>query len=812
MRRSRNILFFLFSAALLLGSVRAHGQYVWVSKDNNTHYVDVEFRINLSNPVLLTSEHQPALTYLSMVIDTYRDKIKQGEWKVWVESYVRQPNWTVAQNRAVAKVTSNVVKSYMIYAAGLSESDFTTKNYSGTLDRRQGITSVIIGARYPLERILPMQQIDWEASDLAWLTQTARTSPTVQVSVGIPTAAPAPGTDTIRIELPDFEALTFSYRFPNDPTWKKSSAEEATQNFLVDWRTAPTDPTMAAWGLSRSADTLSRGGSALENPLATVLYAGSGWGAATRISAQRNAEALAQIGSMIEANRSAIKAGESFIYIDSYVFGDSLAPSSARAQARMQSNTLKSYLIATYGVSEANFSTRNHSGLFDNQSELVVVTVASKQPSAYMEELQTIDAPSADASWRPGTAQARYRDQYAAREQAQMEYVNRMLTGLDQNVLTTPWAAAQMQDVAGFVGAAGAPASAGAAQAAGTKPKPQDQNVLPLGIPTVGTGAAAGIGALADPGTPRNVGVSSFGELGEMIAAQAPEKPSRRGRKAEASAAAAAGGALGVGLAAGAALPQAETAQPVRLGRGKRNEASAYVDADGKISIDATGIQRKMTEETQAQIAAENRAIREAEERALRESRAYDRQQRALIARKAKGRFAVFGVGINALSSAMLIPGAQIDVYFSDRFSAVVEGMYSKWNFSQTDKFNLEMISPELRYFPLGKIKQFSQFYIGVYGALGNYNLRWGGSLEGIQSRFWSAGLSAGYVLPLGKSPVYLDMGVAGGYVSESVDRYIYHQGDNYLLESYNNSSFFPVKARISVVVRIFNEPKTPRR
>lgn len=770
MRRFLSVVVLL--CALCLNKV--YGQYVWVSQDNNTHYVDVEFRINLSNPVLLTSEHQPALTYLSMIIDTYRDKIKSGQWKVWVESYVQQPHWSIAQNRAVAKVTSNVVKSYMIYAGGLKEADFTTKNYSGTLDKRQGITSVVIGAHYPLERMLPLQRIDWEATDLAWLAETARTHPKVEVAVGIPSKEPLPDTDTIQIQLPDFESLTFSYRHSGVSEWKRSSTKEAIQDFLPDWSSAATKNDMAAWGLSDKGVDSSHLG-ALENPLVAVQYSASDWGSATKISATLNAKSLAEIGAMIEENRVALQEGKSWIYLDSYVYGDSLAPASARAQARVQSNTLKSYLIAHYGVSESQFSTRNHSGLLDNQSNISMVTVASKQPTTYMDGLQTVDLPANDESWRAGPAHTRYRSAYAAQEQAQMEYVNQKLSGLDLNALTAPWSAARMQDVTGFV--SGAPVA--------------DQ------------------GSMSPSNSQRNIGITSLGTLGTIITENTPtgKRAARRSAKTGINAT-----DLGIGVATGvgvgAAAPLIEPKAPRTNSRTNKNETSAFVDQEGKISIDATGFQRKMTAETQAQIANENRVIRQAEERALRESRNYQRQQEALAARKAKGRFALFGVGINALSSAALIPSMQIDAYFSDRFSAIVEGYYSKWNFSEDHKFNIEMISPELRYFPLGRAKQFTKLYVGVYGAIGNYNLRWDGSRIGIQSNFWSVGLSAGYVMPLGNTPLYLDMGVAAGYISESIDRYQLHQGYNYVLERYNNTTFFPVKAKISIVCRIFNEPR----
>lgn len=754
---------------VVLFSNKAWGQYVWVAQDNNTHYVDVEFRLKLDHPVLLTAEHQPALTYLSMVIDTYRDKIKSGEWKVWVESYVQQPEWSIAQNRAVAKVTSNVVKSYMIYAGGLKEEHFTTKNYSGTLDQRQGITEVIIGARYPLDRILPLQRIDWETSDLAWLTQTARNNPLMEVTVGTPDKAPLPGTDTIRIELPDFESLVFTYRQSTDSEWKKSSVSQAAQAFLPNWHSSSTGNDMAVWGLAANTNTPDSSHlGVLEYPLVAVQYDKTSWGASTKVSASRNAEALAEIGAMIEANRAALQQGTCQIYVDSYIYGDSLAPASARAQARIQSNTLKSYLMATYGVSESQFSTRNHSGLFDNQSAISVVTLAKKQPTDYMAGLQTIDLPINDGSWRPAPANVRYRSAYADQEKAQMEYVNQRLSGMDLNVLTAPWSAARMQDVTGFVD--------GAPTAGQETPTPSNNSA--------------------------HIGVSSLGTLGDIIASNTPAKGSKTKRIKQVELSQAVG--LGLGPMVGITEP---TPKPLKIGgRRGQNELTAVVDAAGKISIDATGFQRKMTAETQAQIAAENRAIIQAEERALRESRLYQRKQESLAARKAKGRFAVFGVGINALSSAAFIPAAQIDAYFSDRFSAVVEGYYSKWNFSEDNKFNLEMISPELRYFPLGRIKQFSKLYVGVYGALGNYNMRWGGKRSGIQSNFWSVGISAGYILPLGKTPLYLDMGIAGGFVSESVDRYVYHQGHNYFLEHYTNMTFFPVKAKVSIVCRIFNE------
>lgn len=227
------------------------------------------------------------------------------------------------------------------------------------------------------------------------------------------------------------------------------------------------------------------------------------------------------------------------------------------------------------------------------------------------------------------------------------------------------------------------------------------------------------------------------------------------------------------------------------------------------LPLDGKSIEESINQGIIAERKVSDRVERAKKEQALREIVHNQKAERLRQIRAEKGRFAVAGIGVNLLSSAALIPSIQVDSYFSNRFSVSAEWYYSKWNYSAQNVFNVSMANLELRYFPMGKKKTFEGLYIGLYGGAGEYDFRWG-TQDGRQSQFVSAGLSLGYVLPLGKSGFYFEAGISGGYVTEKIEKYIqYDQGYVRLNDNFTNSTIFaPTKIKLSIIYRIFNQKR----
>lgn len=626
----------LVIVTILLFVPSSWAQHIWVSADNNSHYVDIEYRANINELILLTDKQKPALEYIGQLLDMYRDKIKSKQWSVWVESYVRQDGNSVAQNRVGAKLLSNTIKSYLISNYKIVESDFTTRNYSGTISGRQSVTTIIIGMRYPLEKILPEQLIDWEYSDLVWLTDMAKADSMITVSYEDVTTL-IPGMDTTKIYSPYFEPITFTYRSPTPALMEAKDGQSAAS-------------TTGAQG-SGVSDSLLVIQKALQDSLNSPTYTPS-------------------------------------------------ASSKRRVDKQIKQAKQKRDRVVGVGSSDIvpfNSATR-------------ISGIGTSLGVAGVDEGSTLSITDHD--------------------RVMNEYLKA------QNAPNKEWS---------------------------SQKDSSRQSRQPLYAPSPNYAAFV-------PGLSNGVEVKRV-DPNSSIEWQDKKIRVKKIRKSD--------------------------FQP-----------KVTVGSDGRMLLDATGLERSLNIENYIQQENEDRARRIAEKHALREQAADQRLAKYRAIQQTKGRFAIFGVGVNALTSLALIPSMQLDAYFSDRFSAIVEGFYSKWSYVPDYKFNISMISPELRFYPMGKRKAFEGLYVGLYGSYGQYNMRWD-SRTGYQNDFISAGLSLGYVLPLGGSGFYMEAGLSAGYISQWGEKYLYHQGDNYHVEPYSRTdAFYPTKVKVSFVYRVFNKKK----
>lgn len=157
MFRSRIVL--LIILYLTIGVSQTQAQSVWSTPDGYSHVIEISYRGDATS-AFQESDNRSQLQFIGSQIEQNRDKIRNKEYSIWVESYVKSDGLSVGDSRSRARVLSNTLKSYLISSCGVKESDFTTRNYCGTYDGRQDLTIVVIGMRYPWERILPLQLVD----------------------------------------------------------------------------------------------------------------------------------------------------------------------------------------------------------------------------------------------------------------------------------------------------------------------------------------------------------------------------------------------------------------------------------------------------------------------------------------------------------------------------------------------------------------------------------------------------------------------------------------------------------------------------
>lgn len=227
---------FLTILIVLLGITCANAQAVWISPDGYCQYAVIEFENTGADELKLTDRHRPALDYIDYLIDQFKDKIQTQEYQVWVESYVGDQEDDFAANRALARKMSNVVKSHIILNDGLVESNFKTRNYSGTFGGRNGVTIVVIGMRYPVEEIVPKQRLFYD-----------QVNPDALEGIGIDVTFDSLGTqkvistigvDTLPVLYPNFKIMTFD---------AETLSEEQTEQGMIG------NNTFTVTGQSKSA-------------------------------------------------------------------------------------------------------------------------------------------------------------------------------------------------------------------------------------------------------------------------------------------------------------------------------------------------------------------------------------------------------------------------------------------------------------------------------------------------------------------------------------------------------------------------------
>ena len=165
-----------------------------------------------------------------------------------------------------------------------------------------------------------------------------------------------------------------------------------------------------------------------------------------------------------------------------------------------------------------------------------------------------------------------------------------------------------------------------------------------------------------------------------------------------------------------------------------------------------------------------------------------------------------WSVKTNVLYDAALLPDLSVEFTLDRRFSVEVGGQWSWWtsDISHKNCWRIQVIGIEPRMWLGDRATKtpLSGHFIGVYGMGGSYDVRFGGKTGYLSDRSWSAGLSYGYAMPLGRS-WNLEFSLSVGYINGNYETYhIYNRPSN---EFYRDSRatkhyFGPTKARISFV------------
>ena len=170
----------------------------------------------------------------------------------------------------------------------------------------------------------------------------------------------------------------------------------------------------------------------------------------------------------------------------------------------------------------------------------------------------------------------------------------------------------------------------------------------------------------------------------------------------------------------------------------------------------------------------------------------------------------LLNIKTNLLYDAVGFPSLEVEIPIGPRFSINAEGAVAWWSSKRKDTFyQLDMLSPEVRWW-FGQKSRWHGHYLGAFGMVGLYDLEWKGK-RGYQGEYWSAGLSYGYMFPIGKS-LSLEAGVGLGVLSTGYEEYL-PIDEHYVYQQTSRTVYWgPVKLKLGLVWRIGDKSEKVRR
>ena len=164
----------------------------------------------------------------------------------------------------------------------------------------------------------------------------------------------------------------------------------------------------------------------------------------------------------------------------------------------------------------------------------------------------------------------------------------------------------------------------------------------------------------------------------------------------------------------------------------------------------------------------------------------------------------------NLLYDALTMLNAEIEVPIGERFSIMVEDVFPWWTFGPNgNKYSLQMwemgVEPRWWFRRNDRRDRLSGHFIGPYVMSARYDFQWDRDIN-YQGEYWSAGISYGYAMPIGKL-FNLEFTASVGFVSAD---YRHYQPAPDYSELYRDpfetgvlSYFGPTKLKVSLVLPI---------
>lgn len=163
----------------------------------------------------------------------------------------------------------------------------------------------------------------------------------------------------------------------------------------------------------------------------------------------------------------------------------------------------------------------------------------------------------------------------------------------------------------------------------------------------------------------------------------------------------------------------------------------------------------------------------------------------------------------NLLYDALTVYNVELEFPIADRFSVAVENVFPWWEYSFFWCLQMWEMGIEARYWfsswePRSDDK-LRGFFAGAYGMSSKYDFQWMSDID-YQGEYWSAGLTGGYSLPVGKH-CRMEFSLGLGYLHSDWRHYFPTDTHDKLIRDKQNtgniSYWGPTKAKVSLVVPI---------
>lgn len=162
-----------------------------------------------------------------------------------------------------------------------------------------------------------------------------------------------------------------------------------------------------------------------------------------------------------------------------------------------------------------------------------------------------------------------------------------------------------------------------------------------------------------------------------------------------------------------------------------------------------------------------------------------------------ESRHTPFSLKTNLLYDAALCPSIEAEYVFAPHWSVNAEYSIAWWSRKADHKYyQLMQFSPEIRYW-INPDRKWHGHYFGVFAGAGLYDLENG--KEGYQGEFLTAGLSYGYMFPIGKK-LSLEAGLGLGWLHTQYDEYIPYEDHYVYVRRIRTNYLGPVKVKLAIV------------